>query len=211
MRRYRNSGMGSMPALAHSAAIGDHPGMIWTLPNLLTIARIAAAPIVALMLAQNYFWPAFLLFTAAALTDFLDGWLARRLDQQSPLGQMLDPIADKVMVIVILSVLTALPGGMSPVYLLPALVILMRETLVSGLREYLGAVKLAVTPLAKWKTTAQLIAIGALLLSHALLGATWLLGAGLALLWLAGLLTLISGWDYFRKAMPYIQENRERM
>ncbi|MEL6477386.1 MAG: CDP-diacylglycerol--glycerol-3-phosphate 3-phosphatidyltransferase [Pseudomonadota bacterium] len=218
--------------------------MIWTLPNLLTMLRIAAAPTVAAMVALGgpvLLFPAFLLFAVAALTDFLDGWIARRFDQQSALGQMLDPIADKVMVILVLFGLAAQESQRSWLFLLPAFAILLREIMVSGLREFLGDVKLPVTRLAKWKTTAQLSALGVLLLfsrehaagtssledgasqvvldlliwqrivtADAFLN-TLTLGAtlGLALLWLAAALTLITGWDYFQKAMPYIRAKQE--
>ena len=217
--------------------------MIWTLPNMLTMLRVLAAPGVAMAfvvldrpLAD---WVAFGLFVIAALTDFLDGWLARRLGQESAFGAMLDPIADKAMVIVALFTLAFAGFGSEWLFVVPAVVILMREVLVSGLREYLGAVKLAVTPLAKWKTTLQMVAIGGFLfLSPFHLAITEVaalpvaeaeairagtapdpLGYDLAvvvfpalegwiviLLWLAAGLTLITGWDYFRKGLAYIRE-----
>lgn len=181
--------------------------MIWTLPNLLTMGRIAAAPAVALIFLASTgpaaHLAAFALFVLAALTDFLDGWLARRLDRITALGKMLDPIADKVMVILALATLMALSGP-DPALVLPSLAILMREVLVSGLREYLGDVKLPVTPLAKLKTTAQMIAIGGLLLAGALPGLPLLGLVALGLLWLAAALTIATGIDYFRKAMPHL-------
>lgn len=178
--------------------------MRWTVPNLLTLARLAAVPLLALAwllldrpLADRV---ALALFLAAAATDFLDGFLARRLGQGSAFGRMLDPVADKAMVTVALAMLLALAG---PDWRLvvPAVLILLREVLVAGLREFLGAVKLAVTPLAKWKTTAQMAAI-ALLLAAPALGLPE--GPGLALLWLAALLTIVTGWDYLSKAMPHL-------
>jgi len=150
---------------------------------------------------------AFLLFAAAAFTDFLDGWLARRLGQTTAVGKMLDPIGDKVMVALMLMALAG-PLGDQWVYILPAAVILTREILVSGLREFLGDVKLNVTKLAKWKTTAQLVAIAVLLLARVGAGEMMrldVLMVGLALLWLAALLTAITGWDYFAKGMRHIR------
>ena len=141
--------------------------MTWTLPNILTILRLLAAPAVAVMFL--YFtrpyadWFALLLFVSAALTDWLDGHLARSWKQVSKIGTMLDPIADKAMVVIALMVIVGY-SSMSPWLVLPATVILFREVFVSGLREYLGdtAGTLKVTQLAKWKTTAQMIALAVL-------------------------------------------------
>lgn len=212
--------------------------MVWTLPNILTCARLLAAPGLALCYLAaprpQADWIAFALFVAAAATDWIDGYLARRNDQVTGFGAMLDPIADKAIVVIALALLLALAGP-TPALLVPVVVILFREVAVSGLREYLGAVRdrLAVTRLAKWKTTAQMAAIAvvfvALGLDPAALagapdsgatctlptpGADWagfgrctgLAGAGL--LWLAALLTLLTGADYFRKALPLIEETR---
>jgi CDP-diacylglycerol--glycerol-3-phosphate 3-phosphatidyltransferase len=181
--------------------------MIATVPNMLTALRIVAAPclVVPFLVAER---PAadiaaFALFAAAAATDFLDGWLARRLDQASAVGAMLDPVADKAMVTIALALLMALHGPAAWLAV-PVALILAREVLVSGLREHLGQVSLAVTPLAKGKTAAQMVAIGVLLLAPALGG--WALWAGAALLWLAAALTVLSGGDYMRKALAYIAE-----
>ncbi|MEL6267412.1 MAG: CDP-diacylglycerol--glycerol-3-phosphate 3-phosphatidyltransferase [Pseudomonadota bacterium] len=169
---------------------------MWTIPNILTAGRIAASPVVALMVLEGATGPAFALFVVAALTDFLDGWLARALDQRSALGAMLDPIADKAMVILVLA---ALLGDAGWAIALPAMAIILREVLVSGLREYLGDVKLAVTRLAKWKTAAQLVAVGALLMPVEAAQA-----AGVVLLWVAAGLTIVTGMDYFRRARPHL-------
>ncbi|MGF1551991.1 MAG: CDP-diacylglycerol--glycerol-3-phosphate 3-phosphatidyltransferase [Paracoccaceae bacterium] len=183
---------------------------MWTLPNFLTIGRIAAAPVVALAAlapaGSAWAWLAFALFALAALTDYADGWLARRLDQKSALGVMLDPIADKVMVIVVLASLMGAvgEGGGRLLVMLPALAIVLRELLVSGLREYLGDVKLPVTSLAKWKTAAQLTAVGALLFAHAVPSLAPLGGVALAVLWVAAALTGWTGLDYFRQAGPHL-------
>jgi len=138
-----------------------------TLPNILTTIRLIAAPMVALMFL--YFtrpyadWAALILFVGAALTDWLDGFLARAWKQESKLGRMLDPIADKAMVVIALLVLTSI-FGLNPLILLPAAIIVFREIFVSGLREFMGdmASSLQVTKLAKWKTTVQMLAIALL-------------------------------------------------
>ena len=141
--------------------------MRWNLPNSLTLLRLLAAPGVAVMFL--YFarpwadWFALVLFLVAAITDYFDGYLARLWRQESRIGAMMDPIADKAMVVIALLVITGY-SGMDPWLILPATIILFREVFVSGLREYLGNTSrlLAVTKLAKWKTTAQMIAISTL-------------------------------------------------
>src|SRR6056297_1442886 len=141
--------------------------MRWTLPNILTMLRLLAAPAVAVMFL--YFtrpyadWFALILFVSAAITDWFDGYLARSWKQVTRVGTMLDPIADKAMVVIALMVIVGY-SSMSPWLVLPATVILFREVFVSGLREYLGdtAGTLRVTPLANWKTTLQMIAIAVL-------------------------------------------------
>lgn len=199
--------------------------MLWTLPNLLTLMRLFAAPLVPVLFL--YFhrpwadWLALALFLGAAVTDYFDGYLARLWKQQSRFGAMLDPIADKVMVVIALALLCA-TSGLSPWMVLPATAILFREIFVAGLREFLGEVSglLQVTPLAKWKTTLQMVAIGILFLATGLVeveratdGAGLLLAwsawaanlVGLALLWLAAALTVITGADYFAKALPHLK------
>ena len=141
--------------------------MNWNIPNILTLLRMIAAPGVAIMFL--YFnrpladWFALILFVVAAFTDFLDGYLARAWKQESKFGAMMDPIADKAMVIIALVVITGF-SGMNPWILLPATLIIFREVFVSGLREFLGetAGLLKVTKLAKWKTTFQMCAISVL-------------------------------------------------
>ena len=147
--------------------------MFWTVPNILTVLRLVAAPGVVVMFL--YFnrpwadWFALALFVLAAVTDFFDGYLARLWKQESRIGAMLDPIADKAMVVIAIMVITGY-SGMNPWLILPATVILFREVLVSGIREYLGQAsgQLKVTPLAKWKTTAQMVAIAVLFLGTGL-------------------------------------------
>ncbi|MDU9002254.1 CDP-diacylglycerol--glycerol-3-phosphate 3-phosphatidyltransferase [Sedimentitalea todarodis] len=221
--------------------------MMWNLPNILTVLRLLAAPGLAVMFL--YFqrpyadWFALMLFVSASLTDWVDGYLARAWKQETKVGAMLDPIADKAMVIIALMVIVGY-SSMSPWLVLPATVILFREVFVSGLREYLGdtAGTLKVTNLAKWKTTLQMIAIAVLFLQgifeHYLdlssqgldaqmvgeilagdvadprgLGwktaaMEWTGRAGLWLLWLAAALTLLTGLDYLRKALPFLKEVR---
>ncbi|OSP55717.1 CDP-diacylglycerol--glycerol-3-phosphate 3-phosphatidyltransferase [Pseudoruegeria sp. SK021] len=144
--------------------------MRWTIPNILTVFRLLAAPCVALVFVifarPTADWIALALFVGAAITDWFDGYIARGWHLQSRFGTMLDPIADKAMVIIALTVVVAL-SGLDPLLVVPAAVILFREVFVSGLREFLGAdaSTLKVTKLAKWKTTVQMVAITLLLLS----------------------------------------------
>lgn len=218
--------------------------MNWNLPNILTVLRLIAAPGLAIMFlffTRPYAdWFALVLFVVAAITDFVDGYLARAWKQESKIGAMLDPIADKAMVIIALLVITGF-NGMNPWILMPATLIMFREVFVSGLREFLGdtAGLLKVTNLAKWKTTLQMVAIAVLFstgafehylgmqsygMDAALVdqvlarevpdemgliwkynGMIWSWYVGIVLLWLATLLTLVTGWDYFTKSMPYLK------
>ena len=215
-----------------------------TLPNILTLTRLVAAPMLGIMFL--YFtrpfadWAALILFIGAALTDWVDGYIARAWKQESKLGTMLDPIADKAMVLIALMVITGV-FGLNPLVLLPATLIVFREVFVSGLREFLGEVAgtLQVTKLAKWKTTAQMMAIAMLfavgifehyfgmgsfgmdrvMIEQILDGkledilnlrffyggmlVTWY--GGVILLWVAAALTVLSGADYFRKALPHLR------
>ena len=187
--------------------------MLTDLPNLLTLSRIAAIPL--LMLCVAWRTPmgdlvACVVFSTAALTDWVDGHLARRWRQHSELGRMLDPIADKLLVGATLMLLAGL-GRLSDLGLLPAIVILLREILVSGLREYLASlrVRLPVTRLAKWKTGFQMGALGTLLAGDStarLLGVPLPVGAiGEAMLWVAAGLTLLTGWDYLTAGLRHVQ------
>jgi CDP-diacylglycerol--glycerol-3-phosphate 3-phosphatidyltransferase len=226
--------------------------MTWNIPNILTVLRLLAAPGVAVMFL--YFarpwadWFALVLFIGAALTDWIDGRLARSWKQETKFGAMLDPIADKAMVVIALCVIVGLSSFgrevMDPWILLPATFILFREVFVSGLREFLGdtAGTLKVTKLAKWKTTAQMVAIAVLFakgvfehhamvvsyglgpemtqavltgevadelgLGRALMWTSLTWWAGVTLLWIAAVLTLLTGLDYFRKALPYLRDER---
>ena len=187
-------------------------------------------------------WFALTLFVGAAITDWFDGYLARLWKQESKFGTMMDPIADKAMVVIAIMVLTGY-SGMNPWLILPATVILFREVFVSGLREFLGAKAglLRVTKLAKWKTTAQMVAIAVLFLGTGLeyLNGVAMQGmtpeqyadavsagladpiracgqrdcaslagdVGMVLMWIAAGLTALTGWDYFRKSLPYLRED----
>ena len=221
--------------------------MTWNIPNILTVLRLLAAPGVAVMFL--YFtrpyadWFALLLFVAAAVTDWFDGFLARAWKQETKLGTMLDPIADKAMVVIALMIIVGY-SSMSPWLVLPATVILFREVFISGLREFLGdtAGTLKVTILAKWKTTAQMVAISFLfsqgVFEHYLImssigmdqaaiasvldgsatddmGLRWKFNAmvwsgniGVGLLWVAAALTLITGYDYFAKSLPFLKDDK---
>lgn len=178
-----------------------------SLPNLLTYGRIAAVPATAaaflLIEGDSRRWLAFAIFAVASATDWLDGYLARAWRQQSTLGRVLDPIADKLLVGVALLLLVH-DGTISHPTIWAALVILTREILVSGLREFLAElnVRVHVSRLAKWKTTLQMIALGVLLIGPA--GerlAPGVMAAGAALLWLAALLTLWTGAGYLTAAI----------
>jgi cardiolipin synthase len=193
------------------------PSRSLALPNLLTYARIAAVPaVVACLYYQDILngglwlrWVALALFIAAGVTDILDGYFARAWQQQSSLGRMLDPIADKLLVASCLLMLAA-DGTIRGWSLWAAIIILCREILVSGLREFLAELRVSVpvTQLAKWKTFAQLLAIGFLLAGKAgdlVFQYTTL--TGLTLLWGSALLTLYTGWDYFRAGLRYLIED----
>jgi CDP-diacylglycerol--glycerol-3-phosphate 3-phosphatidyltransferase len=183
-----------------------------SLPNILTYGRLAAVPAVVGLL----FWPedhwsrwgALAIFVLAAITDYLDGYFARVYAQQSALGRMLDPIADKLLVAACLLMLVA-DGTISGWALWAAIVILCREILVSGLREFLAELKVSVpvSRVAKWKTAAQLLAVGFLVAGPAgemVLPGTVLIGTGL--LWAAATLTLYTGWDYLKAGLHHLMD-----
>jgi cardiolipin synthase len=183
-----------------------------SLPNLLTLSRILVIPVVigSFYVHGDYArWFACALFSAAGITDWLDGHMARRWQQQSELGRFLDPIADKLLVSATLFMLTTF-GRLSAGAVLPALVILCREILVSGLREYLAGLRVGmpVSRLAKWKTTIQMVAIGFLIVGNAGPSFIPVAGIGETLLWIAALLTLATGYDYFRAGLPHMARRR---
>ena len=192
----------------------------WSLPNFLTYARIAAIPVVVgCIYAQTNMdgplwlrWVALAVFIAAGVTDFFDGYYARIWDQQSAFGRMLDPIADKLLVAASLLMLVH-DGTIRGLSIFAAVVILCREILVSGLREYLAALRVSVpvSRLAKWKTTVQLVAIGFLLAGEA--GdqiVPYVTIIGLALLWISAIVTIYTGWDYLRAGIHHLIEEDEK-
>ena len=173
--------------------------MTQSLPNLLTAGRIVAIPLIVLLLFADgglARWLAFLIFVLAAVTDYFDGLAARRLRVVTPLGRFLDPIADKLLVAAVIVTLVAV-GKLTGWLVAAAIILLCRELLVSGLREYLAelGVPLPVSRLAKWKTAVQLVALALLIVG---LPGSFLLWLGEAGFWLATLLTVITGWDYLR-------------
>ena len=186
-----------------------------TLPNLLTLSRILAVPILVYLLWKPSWYDyaiTFALYCLVGITDYFDGYLARAQGTVSRLGIFLDPIADKIMVAaVIVMLVSSRNESGEPVihsfHIVPALVILLREIAVSGLREFLAGlrVSLPVSHLAKWKTTLQFVALGALILSGAAAQWTWVHVVGLASLWAAAALTLITGWDYLRVGLRHME------
>ncbi len=188
----------------------------FSLPNLLTYGRIVAIPAVVGLL----FWPredwvrwiALAIYIVAGITDYLDGYIARAWSQQSAIGRMLDPIADKLLVASCLLMLVA-DETIYGVSIWAAIIILCREILVSGLREFLAELKVSVpvSQVAKWKTAAQLVAVGFLIAGPA--GETVLpgtIGIGIVLLWIAAMLTIYTGWDYFRAGIRHMVAEDER-
>ena len=179
--------------------------MMTRFPNILTFGRIAVIPVIVAL----FFWPgetarwlALVLFALASISDFIDGWLARRFQAASPIGRLFDPIADKLLVGAVIVVLVW--TGDAPV--IPAILIVCRELLVSGLREYLAEhrVALPVTRLAKWKTTIQMVALGFLILGAGgpvLAEGVTTFVVGQVLFWIAAVLTLITGWSYLRSGL----------
>lgn len=184
---------------------------MWTLPNILTLSRILVIPV----LVASFFLDqplgshiAFIVFAIAGFTDFFDGWLARKMQAVSKIGQFLDPIADKLMVAAVV-IMVVHADWVDGIHIVPAVVIMCRELLVSGLREFLAGVQVSVpvTWLAKWKTTVQMVALGAL---------CWTKGApdfglpahevGLIGLWIAGVLTLYTGFDYLKSGFKHMAD-----
>ncbi len=154
-------------------------------------------------------WTALGIFALAAITDFLDGYLARAWSQQSSLGRMLDPIADKLLVAACLLML-AVDRQITGFTIWAALIILLREILVSGLREFLAELRVSVpvSTVSKWKTTVQLLSIGFLIAGPAgekVLPGTEIIGT--VLLWIAAILTLYTGWDYMKASLKHVPDD----
>lgn len=192
-------------------------GFHWlALPNLLTYGRIIAVPLIVLCFfiegklqsSDLARWSALAIFVLASITDYFDGYLARAWDKISPIGRMLDPIADKLLISSCLLLLAAdTDRTIAGWTLWAAIIILCREILVSGLREFLVELKVSVpvTKLAKWKTVVQMLAIGFLLAGPA--GdkiIPYVTETGIVLLWLAAIITLYTGYDYFRAGLKHV-------
>lgn len=194
---------------------------LWTMPNVLTLFRLTAALIIPflflLMPAYSAALVAFVLYVFAAITDYFDGYLARKLNQITPWGRMLDPIADKVMVVIVLFTLALMKQWDVWYFVIPAIAILGREIIISGLREFLaGRIQLPVTWSAKLKTTVQLFALGFLMFSMVLEPAslkdtgnslTYVEITGLLLLWIAGFLSVKTGYTYIKIAFFHLSKS----
>ncbi len=180
--------------------------MLLTLPNILTLARIGAVPVIVALMYVPWDvarWAALVLYVAAALTDFVDGRMARKRNQISRFGTFLDPIADKVLVLAVMVMLVG-QGTIDGIHIVAAIVIALREILISGLREFIAGdrVVIPVTTLAKYKTTAQLIAVAVLLIAPAV--GYWLWIVGLVGLWLAATITFYTGYEYMRGGIRHM-------
>lgn len=200
-----------MATVGTGGAVRPGSVMPLNLPNLLTLSRVVTAPLVcALLLVDTGIgtWLALAFYVYACVTDFLDGYVARRTRQQSHFGRMLDPIADKLLVACVLFVLVGI-GRLTDLHMVPALVILSREIVVSGLREYLARLNVGVpvTRLAKWKTMVQMVAIGFLVVGDdgPPIGGLTPTEIGLFGIWSAALLTFVTGYDYLRAALGHVE------
>ena len=179
---------------------------MYNLPNMLTISRIVVIPVIFLAIyIHTITWSLLtaVLFIIAAITDYFDGYLARSRNETSALGRLLDPIADKLLVVSALLIIVA-NGMVNKISYIPVVLILCREVLVSGLREFLAEVKVGmpVTRLAKWKTAFQMTALSLILLGRA---SNVFAVSGEVLLWVAGVLTFITGYQYFEKGLAYVK------
>lgn len=188
---------------------------MYSLPNILTISRIVVIPVIFLSIYIHSLWwtvVSGVLFILAAVTDYFDGYLARSRNETSVFGRLLDPIADKLLVVSALLIIVA-NRLVDEVSYIPVGIIMCREVLVSGLREFLAEVKVGmpVTRLAKWKTGFQMTALAMILLSRIwvvnLFGEDVMVWGflGEVLLWVAGVLTFITGYDYFQKSLDYVR------
>src|SRR5580704_7881126 len=184
--------------------------MLNSLPNKLTVSRIAAIPVILVLLMIRHPWAAWLalvLFVAAGVTDLLDGYMARRDNQVSMIGQFLDPIADKLLIAAVILFLVA-NHQISGLSIWPAVIILMREVAVSGLREFLAGVQVSVpvSNLAKWKTFLQIVALSFLIVGRYAPDSIPATTIGDACLWVAGVLTVFTAWDYWRASEKHFKD-----
>ena len=202
-------------ALLHQPRFAYDAAAMLSLPNVLTLSRIFAVPLLVFLLWRPSpidYLITFVLYCLVGITDYFDGYLARAQGKISRLGQFLDPIADKIMVAAVIVMLMASrradgdPPILQDLSIIPALVILLREIIVSGLREFLAPlnVSMPVSALAKWKTTLQLVALGALILGGAFPLEGWIHQTGIAALWAAAVLTLVTGYDYLRVGLKHM-------
>ena len=183
--------------------------MLLNIPNALTLLRITLIPFIAVLLFIPYAWAAWAalaLYTVACISDWLDGFIARQMNITSAFGRFLDPIADKLLIAVLLVIFAGI-DRLDGVWMLPACIIMFREVLIAGLREFLGPqdIVIHVSKLAKWKTASQMIALGFLLMGNygdPVLPGTLLIGQ--ILLSISALLTFMTGTDYMRQGMKAI-------
>lgn len=180
------------------------------LANRLTMGRIAVIPVICLLMDVHTawaMWTAMVLFVAAAITDYFDGYIARNYNQLSKWGRVLDPIADKLLVAAVI-LMIAVTDRLNGINFVPALIILLREVAVSGLREYLAELRvgLPVTRLAKWKTAAQMTALPFLICNTVDFGVFTAGNVGVVLIWIAAVLTVITGWDYWSASRKHLEE-----
>tara|TARA_Y100000589_G_scaffold268954_1_gene260858 strand:- start:293 stop:868 length:576 start_codon:yes stop_codon:yes gene_type:complete len=185
--------------------------MLKMVPNWMTILRIMVAPVIAVLIwlddVKTGYMPALTLFVLASISDFIDGWMARRLGVVSKLGAMLDPIADKVLIgTCLVSLAHVTEDGWW--FILPAIIIMTREFLISGLREFMAgrSVNMPVSVLAKWKTTLQLVAIGFLVGAPVFPSLPIANPIGLALLWAAAFVTAQTGFAYYRGVLEHVDK-----
>ena len=182
------------------------------LPNCMTIVRIAITPMIAVLIWIDEpdfgYQSALALYTIASITDYIDGYIARRLKVESSLGAILDPIADKLLVVTVLFALASVTKS-GWLFLTPALIILTRELIISGLREFLAQknVSAPVTRLAKWKTTAQILALGFLMGAPGFPGFPFAHEIGMLLLWIAAILTVTTGSSYLANAIKHTSKS----
>ncbi len=177
------------------------------LSNLLTLIRVAVIPIIVMCiyLKSPFFgWTAFILFCLASITDYFDGYLARLRNEITNFGTFLDPIADKLLVAAVILILTS-KGVIADWETIPALIILLREITVSGLREYLASIKISipVSRIAKLKTMLQLSSLALLILSESITNLYVIIYLGKIFLWIAGLLTLYTAYDYIKASIKH--------